>query len=166
LAIDNLPIDQLILPMVVIDAKAKVDADPDYELTAQDIRDWESANGAIPSNSLVVMNSGWHNNFDSPEKYINMDADNVMHFPGFSIEAGELLVERSVAGIGIDTLSLDHGPSKTFGTHVVMLKANKYQVENMANLDSLPAVGATAVIGVLPVKGGSQAQARIFALIP
>ena len=75
-------------------------------------------------------------------------------------------MERGVAGIGIDTLSLDHGPSKTFAAHVVMLDADKYQVENMASLDSLPATGATVIIGVLPVRGGSQAQARIFALLP
>ncbi len=75
-------------------------------------------------------------------------------------------MERDVAGIGIDTLSLDYGPSKDFATHAIMLKANKYQIENMANLDALPATGATAIIGVLPVRGGSQAQARIFALMP
>ncbi|NKB76737.1 MAG: cyclase family protein [Gammaproteobacteria bacterium] len=166
LGIDSLPIDQLILPMIVIDVKSKVEANPDYELSTQDVRDWESKYGSIPKDSLVVMNSGWHSKFNDSEKYINMDSDNVMHFPGYSVKAGEYLVKRGVAGIGIDTLSLDHGPSKTFGTHVVMLKANKYQVENMANLDAVPAIGATAVIGVLPIKGGSQAQARIFALIP
>ena len=89
-----------------------------------------------------------------------------MRFPGFSVAAAKLLLVRDVAGIGIDTLSIDHGSSKTFAAHVVMLAANKYQVENMASLDALPATGATAVIGVLPVRGGSQAQARIFALLP
>ena len=71
-----------------------------------------------------------------------------------------------VAGIGIDTLSLDHGPSKTFATHTVMLGANRYMIENMANLNALPSTGATVVIGVLPVRNGSQAQAPIFALLP
>lgn len=166
LGIDKLPIDQLILPIVVIDVKSQAAKNPDYQLSPKDVLNWESKNGPIPANSLVALNSGWHSKFDSPEQYINMDSENVMHFPGYSPEAAKLLVKRNVSGIGIDTLSLDHGPSKTFATHVVMLKANKYQVENMANLDALPAVGATAIIGVLPVKGGSQAQARIFALLP
>ena len=164
--IDRLPVNQLILPMVVIDTKSQVVKNPDYELTVKDIENWESMYGKIPAKSLVVMNTGWHKRFSSPEKYINMDDKKVMHFPGFSAAAATTLVNRNVAGIGIDTLSLDHGPSKTFAAHVVMLKANKYQVENMANLDELPSTGATAVIGVLPVQGGSQAQARIFALIP
>ena len=165
-SIDQLPIDQLILPIVVIDAKAQVAADPDYQLSTADIRRWEADHGAVPENSLVIMNSGWHQRFDTPKRYLNMDDDNVMHFPGYSPQAAALLVKRRVAGIGIDTLSLDHGPSTTFATHVVMLKANKYQIENLANLNALPATGATAVIGVLPVRGGSQAQARIFALLP
>jgi kynurenine formamidase len=46
-----------------------------------------------------------------------------------------------------------------------MLGAGKYQIENMANLDRLPATGAIAVIGVLPVMDGSQAQARILGLL-
>ena len=114
----------------------------------------------------MVLNSGWHAKFHNPEEYINMDTANVMHFPGYSPQAAALLVDRDVAAIGIDTLSLDHGSSKTFATHLIMLKANKYQIENMANLDVLPAVGAIAVIGVLLVRGGSQAQVRIFALLP
>lgn len=165
-AIDQLPVNQLILPVVVIDAKSQVTKDSDYELTKQDIEKWESKHGEVPANSLVVMNTGWHKRFNLPEDYVNMDDSKVMHFPGFSPDAATALVSRGVAGIGIDTLSLDHGPSKTFAAHVVMLKANKYQVENMANLDALPATGATVVIGVLPVRGGSQAQARIFALMP
>ena len=165
-SIDQLALDQLILPMVVLDAQDAVSKNNDYELTPADIRNWEAKHDKVPANSLFVMNSGWHKRFDAPEKYRNLDGDGVMHFPGFSAEAAKLLVERGVAGIGIDTLSLDHGPSKTFAAHVVMLDADKYQVENMASLDSLPATGATVIIGVLPVRGGSQAQARIFALLP
>lgn len=165
-SIDQLPLDQLILPIVVIDAKAQVADNPDYQLTIADIEHWEAEHGRIPANSLVILNSGWHHRFDTPKRYLNMDDNNVMHFPGYSPQAAVLLVKRNIAGIGIDTLSLDHGPSTTFATHVVMLTANKYQIENLANLDALPATGATAVIGVLPVRGGSQAQARIFALLP
>jgi kynurenine formamidase len=47
-----------------------------------------------------------------------------------------------------------------------MLGANKYMIENMANLDALPSTGATVIVGVLPVQDGSQAQARILALLP
>lgn len=164
--IDQLALSELIVPAVVIDVQDKVAGDPDYQLSAADVKNWETQHGTIAAGSFVVLNTGWHKRFANPEKYINMGEGNVMHFPGYGPDSAALLVERDVAGIGIDTLSLDHGPSKDFATHVVMLKANKYQVENLANLDALPATGATILVGVLPVKGGSQAQARVLAFLP
>jgi kynurenine formamidase len=89
-----------------------------------------------------------------------------MRFPGFGPDSAKLLVERNVAGIGIDTLSIDFGASKDFQAHRIVLGANKYQIENLANLDALPPTGATVFVGVLPVRGGSQAQARIVAFLP
>jgi kynurenine formamidase len=166
LTIEALPLRDLVVPLRVIDARMQAAADPDYRLTASDILVWETRHGKIPAHSLVVMNTGWHKKFDNPEAYINHDGDRVMHFPGYSPAAVALLVERDVAGIGIDTLSIDPGNSTDFAAHKVMLRADKYQIENLANLDALPATGAVAVIGVLPVKDGTQAQARIFALLP
>lgn len=164
--IDQLSLADLIVPAVVINVQDKAAAEPDYQLTAADVEAWEAENGKIPAGSLVILNTGWHKRFADPAKYINMGDDKAMHFPGFGPDSAALLVERDVAGIGIDTLSLDHGPSKTFATHVVMLKANKYQIENLANLDALPATGATVMVGVLPVRDGSQAQARVVAFLP
>jgi len=115
--------------------------------------------------TLAVMNTGWYKKFSNPASYINQDENGVLHFPGFSVAVAKLLLERDVAGIGIDTMSLDPGNDLSFPVHNVILAANKYQIENMNNLDLLPATGAVAVIGVLPVREGSQAQARIIALI-
>lgn len=164
--IDEIPLKDLIVPAVVIDIQDKVARDSAYELTPADIEAWEKRHGRIPADSLVILNTGWHKRFATPDKYINFDGDKVMQFPGYHPDCAGVLIERGVVGVGIDTLSLDHGPSKTFGFHVAMLKAQKYQIENMANLDAVPATGATVIVGVLPVKGGSQAQARIIALLP
>jgi kynurenine formamidase len=127
---------------------------------------WEARHGRIQPHSLVVANTGWHAKFAQPAQYLNLDSDHVMHFPGYSRAAAVLLVERDVAGVGIDTLSIDPGNAADFAAHKVILAANRYQIENLANLDALPATGAVAVIGVLPVREGSQAQARVFALLP
>jgi len=165
-AIDDLSLSELIVPAVVIDIQDKSADDPDYELSVEDVKAWEAKHGTIPAGSFVILNTGWHKRFDRPERYVNFDEDKIMRFPGYGPDSAELLVARDVAGIGIDTLSLDHGPSKTFRTHLIMLGANKYQVENLANPDALPPTGATVLIGVLPVKGGSQAQARVVAFLP
>lgn len=164
--IDKLALRNIVVPAVVIDVKDKVAGNPDYQLSAADVKDWEAKNGRIPEGSLVILDTGWNKRFGDPKAYVNMDANNVMHFPGYHPESAAVLILRGVVGVGIDTLSIDFGPSKDFAFHVAMLKANKYQIENMANLDALPAKGATVIVGVLPVKDGSQAQARILALLP
>ena len=153
------------LPVAVIGVQDKAALEPDYLLSVADILSWEERNGRIMPGSLVVMNTGWYKKFHDPQAYVNQDEAGVLHFPGFSVAAAQLLVERDVAGIGIDTLSLDPGNDLSFPVHKLMLGAGKFQVENMNNLDDLPVRGAVAVIGVLPVKDGSQAQARIFAFM-
>lgn len=168
---ENLPVAELalkdlIVPAVVIDVTDKVAENTDYQLTAADVEAWEAEHGQITPGTLVILNTGWHKRFGSQDDYANLDQDGVMHFPGYGADSAELLVERDVVGIGIDTLSLDYGPAKSFDTHLVMLKANKYQIENLTNLDALPPTGATVVVGVLKVRGGSQAQARVIALLP
>lgn len=164
--IDQIPVDKLIVPAVVIDVRQQAAQNPDYQLSAQDVTDFEAKHGKIQMGSLVILNTGWHKRFRSPKEYVNLDENQVMHFPGFGIDSAKLLVARDVAGIGIDTLSIDYGPSSDFATHIVVLQENKYQIENLANLDALPATGAIVIIGVLPIRGGSQAQARILAVLP
>ena len=162
-SVNELGLDDLVLPVSVIGVQDKAALEPDYQLSVADVLSWEERNGRIMPGGLVVMNTGWHKKFHDPQAYVNQDEAGVLHFPGFSVAAAQLLVERNVGGIGIDTLSLDPGNDLRFPVHRLMLGAGKFQVENMNNLDDLPARGAVAVIGVLPVKDGSQAQARIFA---
>ncbi|MFT7461227.1 MAG: kynurenine formamidase [Planctomycetota bacterium] len=163
--IDQLPLDQLIVPIVVINVQNKVTSNDDYLLTVNDITEWEAHHGKIEKGCLLVMNTGWYKKFSNPTAYVNQDKEGVLHFPGFSTAVAELLINRDVAGIGIDTLSLDPGNDLSFPVHNVMLAANKYQVENLNNLDALPETGAVVVIGVLPVRDGSQAQARVIGLM-
>ena len=164
-SVNELGLNDLVAPVAVINVQDRVALDPDYQLSVEDVQSWEDRNGRIMQGSLVVMNTGWYKKFHNPQAYINQDETGVLHFPGFSVAAAQLLVERDVAGIGIDTLSLDPGNDLSFPVHTIMLGAGKFQVENMNNLDALPATGAVAVIGVLPVKDASQAQARIFAFM-
>ena len=164
-SVNELGLNDLVVPVAVINVQDRVALDPDYQLSVQDVLTWEERNGRVRSGSLVVMNTGWYKKFSDPKVYINQDETGVLHFPGFSVAAAQLLVERDIAGIGIDTLSLDPGNDLSFPVHKIILGAGKFQVENMNNLDALPARGAVAVIGVLPVKDASQAQARIFAFM-
>ena len=113
------------MPLAVINVADKAAADADYQLTPADIKAWERRHGALPKGCCVALNSGWDALVGSP-KFIGKDDKGAFHFPGFHPETTDLLLkERNVAGIAVDTLSLDHGPSKDFKTHYAWLPAGR-----------------------------------------
>ena len=161
---DKLDVSVLVVPLVVIDVKEKAAADPDYQLSPADIEAFEAANGALPENCCVAMNSGWAQHMGT-EKFRNAGADGVMHFPGFHPDTSKLLLERNVAGIAVDTLSLDFGASADFGVHFGWLPAGRWGLEAVANLDAAAGDGATLVVGSPKVAGCTGGPSRLFALV-
>ncbi len=155
---DLIPVQQLIAPLVVIDISERAATDADAAVTVDDITAWEAANGPLPEGAFVAMYSGWSSRLADPETYINLDAEGVQHYPGFSPEASAFLVsERTISGAGVDTLSLDPGNSVPFDSHVNFLGASKYGVENLANLEQVPTTGAYIFAGgpkTLDASGG------------
>lgn len=157
----------LIAPLAVVDVSAKADQEPDYLLSRADLADWESRHGTLPEACCVAMHSGWGRlAIADPGRFIGRDVDGTMHFPGIAPEAAEwLLKERRVAGLAVDTLSLDNGPSREFKTHHVWLPSGRWGLENVANLDRAPAAGATLVVGLPKVKDATGAPVRLFAFL-
>ena len=154
---------ELILPIVVIDIAKRAASDPDTVVDADDLRRHERRHGRIPDGALVAMDSGWAKKVGDEAAYKGGAPGNY-HFPGFGDEAIEFLLERrNAAAIGVDTLSLDNGPSTTFSVHVNWLNADNFGLENLANLDKLPPHGATAIVGVIPWQQGSGGPARVLA---
>ncbi len=164
---DRISVEKFFAPAVVIDVSSAVEQDSDYRVTAQDIERWIDRHGAIPSGALVLFRTGWAARWPSQEKYMNADADGVLHFPGLSLEAASFLLDHAQpVGIGIDTASVDYGPSRDCPVHNLTLPAGIYHLENVANLDRLPATGFSIVALPLKLGGGSGAPARVVALIP
>ncbi len=165
LFVDQLRIENLVVPAVVINITEKVRRDPDAVVTPDDIRAWERRYGRIPDNAAVLMASGWGARAGSVEAFRNTDSSGVMHFPGFGKEAIDfLLTERRISGIGVDTLSLDHGPSTTFAVHYTLLPTNRWGLENLANLESIPPSGATLFVGAPKIASGSGGPTRVMAV--
>jgi kynurenine formamidase len=114
---DQIPAEHLVVPLAIIDIRAKTQDDPDAQLTPDDLKAFEAEHGPIPDGACVAMLSGWDARATGPE-FRNADADGVMHFPGFHVEAAQYLMgERNGIGIAVDTLSLDYGKSAEFATH-------------------------------------------------
>ena len=164
--VEKIPVDTLVAPLAVIDIRARAAQNADAMVTRQDIIDYEKKNRKLPDNCCVVMLSGWAQHVGDAAKYTGKDAGGVFHFPGFSPEAAEwLMKERKVVGLAVDTLSLDHGPSKDFKVHHVWLPSGRWGLENVANLDKVPVAGAAAVVGVAKVKDATGGPTRLLALI-
>lgn len=162
---DEIPVDNLVAPLVVVDIAQKAEDNPDAQLTPDDIRDWMSANGDIPGGACVAMHSGWAR-YATGEKFRNADADGKMHFPGFHVEAAEMLMEEgSVVGMAVDTLSLDFGVSADFATHYKWLPTNRWGIECIAGLGDVPASGATIIVGAPKIVGATGGPSRIMALV-
>lgn len=157
--------EALVAPVVVVDIRSRARRDPAAEVRVEDIKAWEKKHGRVSAGAAVLMWSGWEDRAVDQAAFLNYDGKGVMHFPGFSPEAAEFLVkERSVVGIGVDTISLDHGPSTDFGAHFAVLPANRWGIENLANLGKVPPRGATLFVGVPRVKGASGGPARVLAV--
>ena len=162
MSVDEIPLESLVVPLCVIDIRARAAEDRDTRVTPDDIRAWIAAHGEIPEGACVAMNSGWAAKVGSAAF---RGDDSGLHFPGFHIEATEMLIEETAARVlAVDTLSLDHGPSADFATHYAWLPSGRYGIECIAGLDEVPAAGATLMVGAPKLRGGTGGQARVIAL--
>ena len=166
MTVDEIPARKLFGPAVVLDVRAESVKDADYRVTVARVAEWEKRHGRIPEGAIVLLRTGWASRWPDVQRYRNQDAQARMHFPGYSLEAANLLVERKVSGLGCDTLSIDYGASEDFAVHRAVLGAGLYQLENLADLTEIPEAGAFLVVAPIKLEGGSGGAVRVFALLP
>ena len=164
--LDQIAVKQFFGMAVVFDVRAEGAADADYQLLSKQIDEWEERHGPIPDGAIALLRTGWASRWPDARRYRNQDAEGKMHFPGFSVEAVERLIERKVGGIGCDTMSVDCGVSEQFAVHRLALGAGLYHLENLSDLSDLPEAGAYLVVAPIKLEGGSGGPVRVFALLP
>lgn len=165
-SVADVPLDQLVRPLRIIDIAERAASNPDTVLTVADIAVHETAHGVIADGDAVFLRTGWDSRRHDPTAYFGQPDE--LHFPGFGVAAARFLVsERKVSGIGIDTLGIDAGTAPDFPVHATATLPNGvWHVENLINLQAVPVVGATVVIGVPRLVGGSGFPARVLAILP
>jgi len=163
---DQLEASAFVVPAAVIDLRERAAATADAIVTVDDLKEWEKAHGRLPKGCAVFLNSGWDQKVgDVRGTFLGLDDKKTLHFPGFSKEAAAfLLAERDVAGLAVDTLSLDVGKSTDFPVHKLWLGAGKWGLECVANLSELPPAGATVFVGAPKVRGASGGPTRVLAV--
>lgn len=148
-SVHEMPLEELISPCIVIDVSK--DAHADYKVDLSKVKSL-----SITKGSFVIFYTGWERFWNEPEKYHNNH-----RFPSIDEEVAHYLVEKGISGLGIDTLSPDTAESG-FPVHQILLKAGKYMVENVANSQSMPAIGGFTLALPLKIFGGTEAPVRLI----
>ncbi len=161
LSISDISIEQLIVPVCVINVSKR--CSENYMVSEEDLKSYENEYSKIPKNSLVIAHTGWDKYWDNAIQYRNPDKDGHMRFPGFSSKVAEILIEREVAGIGIDTLSPD-GSDMTFPVHHIILGSGRYIIENLTCCNQLPPKGGYVIALPLKVQDGTESAIRAIGL--
>jgi kynurenine formamidase len=164
--VDEIPADRLVVPCAVLDISREGRTFPDYALEADAIEEFERRDGPIAAGSAVLVRTGWEDYRGDRERYLGGETERDLGFPGLGANGAELLIERGVVGIGVDTVSVDAGSATDFPVHRRTLPAGLWHLEGLVNLAALPARGATLFVGVLRLVEGSGAPARVLALVP
>jgi kynurenine formamidase len=168
--VDQIPLDQMILPLVVIDVHEQVTRNPDYVVTLDDVRAWERRHGPIPSGAFVALRTDWSKRWPDDAAMQNRDGRGVAHYPGWSLPVLRYLYERShITASGHETTDTDPGAAVTrddYSLERYVLGTNHYQIELLANLDQVPESGALVVVSFPKPKDGSGFPARVFAILP
>lgn len=168
--VDQISPREMILPLVVIDVTERVAANPDYTITMDDVRRWESRHGKVPEGSFVAMRTGWSARWPDAAAMQNRDAAGVAHYPGWSRDVLEYLYEeRGITASGHETTDTDPGLATTrddYSLEAYILGLDHYQIELLANLDAVPESGALVVVSFPKPAGGSGFPARVFAILP
>jgi kynurenine formamidase len=168
---EQIPVERLIGPGVVVDVSHQAGEDPNYEITAADLMAWEETHGRIPDDAFLLLFTDRSRLWPDAEAYMGTarrgeDAVAELAFPGLHPDAARWLVEnRAIAAVGIDTPSIDNGPSVEFESHRILMAENIFALENVARLEELPATGATILALPMLLEGGTGGPIRIVALV-
>jgi kynurenine formamidase len=169
IAVNEVPLENLVRPAVVIDVSTEAAGDPDYRLTLAEVKAHEAQHGAIPQGAIVLLRTGWSARWPDVRQYLGDDtpgdASN-LSFPSYGEEAARYLIDvRGAPALGVDTASIDYGRSTDFPVHRIAATKQVVGLENLTNLDALPATGFTVIALPMKISGGSGGPLRAIAML-
>jgi len=171
-SVDRIPLERLLGPAVRIDVREACARDRDHRVSVEDLVRFEARHGRIPEGAIVLLHTGFGRFWPDREAYLGTglrgpEAVAQLHFPGLHPAAAAWLVaERDIRAVGLDTPSIDHGPSQGFEAHRALSAADVPAFENLANLDRLPPTGFRVIALPMKIRGGSGGPLRAVAVVP
>ena len=170
--LEQIPLEDLLLPLYVIDKSAEVALNPNYELSRQDVLDFEAEHGKIAEESFVAFRSDWSKRWPSQKLMTNLDSEGAQQSPGWSREAIDFLIhERHIKALGHETLDTDSGKAAAEAGGVLqqeyhLLGEGIFQLEVLAHLDQVPATGSIISIAYPHWKEATGSPVRALAYVP
>ena len=168
--VDQIDPKEMVLPFVVIDVHDEAAKNPDYTLSLERVKKWETKHGPIPAGAFVAMRTDWSKRWPDAARMENKDANGIAHYPGWGLPALKYLYEeRKITASGHETTDTDPGVATSkddYSLETYILSTNHYQIELLTNLDQVPETGAIAIVSFPKPKGGSGFPARVFAILP
>ena len=161
-SLGEIPISDLVVPLAVMNLRARAKDDPDAGLTPDDVLAWEKRHGRLPAGCCVAIDSG----YDPIARMREMASGGRRGSPGFSPEVSAfLLAEREVKGIALDAMSIDQGKNgPAYPVHQQWLRSGRWGIEGLTNLSAVPPSGALLIVGAAPVKDATGMPIRAIAL--
>lgn len=169
LAVNEVPLENLVGPAVVIDVSHEAAGNPDYRLTLVSVDAHEARHGTIPQGAIVLLRTGWSTRWPDVRAYLGDDTPgdaSKLSFPSYGEEAAKFLIdERGVPVLGVDTASIDYGRSTDFPVHRIAAATQVVGLENLTNLETLPSAGFTVIALPMKIAGGSGGPVRVIAIL-
>ncbi len=167
---DEIPVEEMLLPLVVLDISRAAAADPDTCVQLSDVDAWEQRWGRIPQGAFVALRSDWSKRWPDQARMVNADGDGIGHHPGWSLPVLRRLFEdRAIRACGHETTDTDPGIATSrndYSLERYVLGRNCWQIEMLTNLDQVPEAGALIVATWPKAEKGSGFPARVFAICP
>ena len=169
LAVNEVPLKNLVGPAVVIDVSDEAASNPEYRLTLTDVEAHEARHGAISQGAMVLLRTGWSARWPDARAYLGDDTPgdaSKLSFPSYGEEAAKFLIdEREVRVLGVDTASIDYGRSTDFPVHRIAAAQQAVGLENLTRLETLPSAGFTVIALPMKIAGGSGGPVRVIAIL-
>ncbi|MFY0309992.1 cyclase family protein [Leisingera sp. D0M16] len=166
---DTLDVQRLVAPVNVIDCSKESAENPDFLLTADLIKAWETEHGDIGEGEWVVMRTDWDKRAHNEEAFLNAD-ETGPHSPGPTPDAVEYLLSKKIVGWGSQCIGTDAGQAggmePPYPAHNLLHRDNCFGLASLANLDKLPPKGALLIAAPLKIQRGTGSPIRALALVP
>ncbi|QLK86922.1 cyclase family protein [Staphylococcus sp. 17KM0847] len=167
----ELDLQELVLPLIVLDFSEEVARDADFRLTREHIEQWEAIHGVIEADTFVAFRSDWSKRWPDHTQFENKDSAGQQHLPGWSLDALHYLIEkRHIKAIGHETFDTDASIDIAKNGDIIgeryVLSQDCYQIELLTNLDQLPERGAI-IYNIAPKPDHAPGfPVRSFAIVP